>query len=933
MFFGRIRSTLTALALLSPCSFAAPVVDAPKQDTPRPNPVVAPEYNAEHLADGEFMRGWLVCGPFPNPGNTDATGACVHDGSCGGFFTDFLARSGGETAVTPQEDLQVLGPDQKTRRWRAVSTLGGRVYLDHYLSPTDFQTAYAACWIEAAQDGDRLFGVGGDDGLRIWVNGEEVFRYHAARTLTPDEHYIRLPLKTGRNLVLLKLDNGTGRWGFSLRPIENAEAVKEVINRLPRVLRFDYKKTEQGFDITLGDPLTLGNLWDLPDGEVRVINRNGETVHTYTAPLCRAVLLPRADFPDEVYFLEAKVLWPYRGRVLIPGLLHRGDLRADVRAMVAGEPPALPACAAADAYRNLLDTIQQRDQFNGFANDPFAYYRLKSGLTRALQFAVNLQNTASPYDRIFPRPRQAGTSGHTRVAITRNWSLQVADSIFDESLDSLFIRRWSDLTASLSGTSAGRVRVFALESGMLHIPTPELENGSPDFNAAAQTIRDVVPAEPEGYAIVLEQNEIIVAGRTARGAAYGLDSLVQLISGATVTDGQTRSLDSGTIIDAPVYPTRASLLPLEAFDDAFRSAIDRLAALRFNYVFLPSSRYSELGHAETQAWLAEAYAYCRARFVEPIPLIESFGAATVVAGLDPNLLEGTYVEEWPAVVDDLRRVHLPFDRILDCESTRPRVRTAKGYAVLRPERDFVIESFAPPVLQLKGQAPVQTGDTLLITADLVDFSEANTPAACPSDTRTWLMLESLLADVYTHLKPKGVHLGHSGAGYLNRDSRCLERGMPNALLLADAVQKGVDIVRNLDRDADVYIWSEHFNPLERALELDTVKAAQLLPKDITVVDRHTFGASWYDLWRIDAGLRFFDQFGVNTLGAAGSDPLATARYGAMKRDFPQRFQGLIHIPVPGDEGGQFSAAQAGWEAVTLLGSLEAESALPARNLR
>jgi hypothetical protein len=191
---------------------------------------------------------------------------------------------------------------------------------------------------------------------------------------------------------------------------------------------------------------------------------------------------------------------------------------------------------------------------------------------------------------------------------------------------------------------------------------------------------------------------------------------------------------------------------------------------------------------------------------------------------------------------------------------------------------------------LKGQAPVQTGDTLLVTADLVDLSQASTPACCPSDTRTWLMVEQLMTGIYTHLKPRGVHLGQTGAGYLNRDSRCLERGMPNDLILADAVQKGTDIARKLDKNAEVFIWGEYFNPLQRAMELDVLKAPQLLPKDITLLDTHYQSHSFYDAWRIEEGIKYFDQFGFDTMGVVRSDPLAVARYAAMKGAHPQRFR-------------------------------------------
>lgn len=924
---GRIRPHFAAWALL-----LGPLVTAaasPESALPSPSKHAIPGvYEADALVDGEFLRSWLLCGPFPNPGKCDRTGACLHDASCTGFFTDYLAPAGGETATAPQDDLQVLGPDQKTRRWRAVTTLSGRVYLDEYMSPSAFQTGYAACWINASSDGDQLVGIGGDDGLRVWVNGEEIFRFHGGRDLKPDEHYVRLPLKAGRNLLLIKVENGTGRWGFSLRPVDNTAAVKEVINRLREVLRFDYREGEQGFEVTLGDPLALGNLWDLPEAEIRVINRGGETVHTFTSALCRPALLPFTDFPDEDYVLEGKVLWPYRGRTLIPGMIHRGDLQAEVEAMVAAPSPTLPPGRASEAYRDLVQGLAQGKELSGYTREPYAYSRLKAGLTLALQSALNLENTHSPYELIFPRPQQVGTSGHTPVTITGNWTLQVAESLFEDSADDAAFRRWTESTAGLSGTQNGRVYVFALESGPLKITPPELEAADSEFQGPAAAIRDQVPGDREGYAIRVQEDSVIIAGRTAAGACYGLDSFLQLVAAAPKSSAQELTLEGGTIIDAPVYRTRASLLPLEHFDDAFKAAVDHLADLRFNLVFLPSSLYGKLDAPENQTLLADAYAYCRMRFVEPIPLMETFGAETLVASIEPNLLEGTYVEELPAVVDELRRVHLPYDRILDSESTHPRLRTAKGYAVLRKDRDYVFESYAPPVIQLKGQAPVQTGDTLLITADLVDLSQANTPACCPSDTRTWLMLEKILTDVYTLLKPAGIHLGQSGAGYLNQDSRCRERGMLNALLLAEAVQKGTDIARKLDPKAEIFIWGEHFNPLQRALELDGVKAAQQLPKDITVLDAHLKGDAYYDEWRIKAGLDFFDQFGVDTMGVVRSDPLAVAEYAVVKREHPQRFRGLLHYPIAGDDGGQYAAAQAGWEGTTLLGSLDALSASP-----
>jgi len=884
------------------------------------NPTPPYVYESEHLSDGTFMRHWLLCGPFPNPTDEAAGGICLHDHTCAGFFTDYLAPIGGEIGCVPQDRLEVPAPDDVYRRWNAVSALGDRIYFDDYLTPSNYQTGYAVCWIDAASATDRLIGVGSNDGIRIWVNGSEVFRYHAERLITPDDHYLRLPLRAGRNQILVKLDNGEGRWGFMMRPVANEAAMAELVNRLPSVLRFDYRVTDTAFELTLGDPTRIGNIEDLPPATITLLNRAGERVASIESPLCQPVLLPFADYPDTNYTLEGKVLWPRRGRVVTPGMLYRGDLRSEVQALLSAPVPAMPDCRPADAYRDLVASVAHLDRINGFAGEPYAYDRLKTGLTQALESALVIQNSPSPFDHVFPTPRQFGTSSNETVFITGNWTLDVAASIFDESLDSAMFVRWSGLTGALGGDAVGRVRVFALESGVLGTPTAELAGDDAEYRDAARAIEEFVPREQEGYAIQLAAGGVTIAGRTAAGAFYGMDTFLQLLAQAPAMEDNTLALDAGLIIDAPLYATRAAVQPLESMDGAFQAHIDQLAALRFNTVFLPSTLYADLDDSEIQPLLISAYAYCRSRFVEPIPLVETFGAETLAAKIEPSLWEGVYMEELPVEVDNLRRLFLPYDRILETAGTHPRLRTGEGYKILRKDRDYVIASYAPPIIQLTGQAPVQTGETILVTADLVDGSLASTRASCPSDSASWLITEQVIERIYTHLKPKGLHLGNTGVGYLNRDSRCLERESPNALILADAVQKGFDIVRKQDRKSEVFIWGDHFNPMQRALALDALQAPQSLPKDITVLDWHYHSDSYYDVWRVAQGIRYFDQFGLDTMGVVQGDPLNVAQFAAMKRTYPRRFRGIVHRPDTPEDSGAYAAAQAGWQGTTLMGS-------------
>ncbi len=871
-------------------------------------------YSSDGLAPGQTMTSWLICGPFPNSDVQDTpTGEWVHDARCVGLYTDFLVGAGGESSIAPQAGLKVPAPDGQLHGWTSITAAHDQVFLGDYMSPTINQIAYAACWIDRDQPEDILMGLGSSDGIRIWVNGTETFRVHEGRPLALDDNYFRLPLVAGRNQVLVKIENGDGRWGFALRPVDNVSAVKALIPRLKDVLRFDYQKNETGYTVTFGDPTIVGNLENLSEAKVAIETSSGEQAGMLTVSLGRPFFIPYSDYEDESYQLSGEVLWPYRGKVTTSGLLYRGDLRSEVVEMLQGTQPELIPSRASDAYTSLLGTTRRADRLNRLNGESQAYAWLKDGLTQALQGAVGLQNSNDPYGRLFPKPRNVGTSSNEMVQVTGDWTLSIADSIFDDELDDSLVSTWTAYTDAQTGTVIGQVYVLALETDFLATPTLELRSDDTEYKEPAESIRERVPTNPEGYAIQITGNRIVVAGRTARGAGYGMDTLLQLLA-------QSTTLPTATIIDEPVYPTRAMVIPLEGFDNEFRAAIDEAAKLRQNTVFLPSSLYPDLEDTEIQPILKEAYAYCRARFVEPIPLVETFGDKTLAATIDPNFLEGLSVRELPVEVDDLRRVHLPYDRILMNESTMPQLRTAKGYNVLRLDRDFVFESVSPPIIQLKGKAPVQTGETLLLTADVVDLSIASNGASCPSDTGVWLLTEKIIQGIYTHLAPVGIHLGQTGVGYLNRDSRCLAREMPNALLLADAVQKSHDIVKNIDEKATLYMWGDQFSPFQRAQSLDAIQAAEYLPKDIIVLDWWFKGATAFDRWRVEQGLRYFDQFGLKTLGVVRDDPLNIQQFATMNIHFSQRFKGIVHQNEGTGNDGRYLAAEAGWQGSTSLGT-------------
>ncbi len=58
--------------------------------------------------------------------------------------------------------------------------------------------------------------VGSDDGVKIWVNGRQVHRNAVSRAVGFAQDTVTVPLEAGKNVILMKVENGDGPGGFAL---------------------------------------------------------------------------------------------------------------------------------------------------------------------------------------------------------------------------------------------------------------------------------------------------------------------------------------------------------------------------------------------------------------------------------------------------------------------------------------------------------------------------------------------------------------------------------------------------------------------------------------------------------------------------------------------------------------------------------------------
>ena len=110
-------------------------------------------------------------------------------------------------------------------RAQLIRSQTGRVDFKDYLTPQDHTLAYAFAWVDVPEDRAGLLGLSSDDGVAIWVNGDEVWRNATSRYVPhldePDGlKDVDLPpitLHKGRNALLIKVDQNLGDWVFKLR--------------------------------------------------------------------------------------------------------------------------------------------------------------------------------------------------------------------------------------------------------------------------------------------------------------------------------------------------------------------------------------------------------------------------------------------------------------------------------------------------------------------------------------------------------------------------------------------------------------------------------------------------------------------------------------------------------------------------------------------
>jgi predicted esterase len=196
------------------------------------------EMPVHDLGRGGFVRDWTVVGGFPN---AQIEGVAEDAVSRDGYERDFLEPVGGESAGTLQPDRNVPFTDrygnERTASPRLVQALPfGLVDLNQAFAGADFQVAYAACRVRAAEECTVNALFGSDDSARVWVNGGLVHSvWTPGRGAQRWEDRFPVHLRAGDNDLLVKVEEAVGGWGFCLELYHDEDMDAAGVGRLQEV--------------------------------------------------------------------------------------------------------------------------------------------------------------------------------------------------------------------------------------------------------------------------------------------------------------------------------------------------------------------------------------------------------------------------------------------------------------------------------------------------------------------------------------------------------------------------------------------------------------------------------------------------------------------------------------------------------------------------
>jgi hypothetical protein len=152
---------------------------------------------------------------------------------------DSTNKQGFKTVYPPEQDIDVRksypGKGGQTVRWKEFTGFApGRVMDLKKFPQNEDACIYLYHPITVRQKVDLPLSLGSDDTLTVWLGGQQLLAKDVTRGAAPDQDFVTLPLRAGKNQLLVKVCNDKAEWGFYVLPLFPPELEKLFGEQLRR---------------------------------------------------------------------------------------------------------------------------------------------------------------------------------------------------------------------------------------------------------------------------------------------------------------------------------------------------------------------------------------------------------------------------------------------------------------------------------------------------------------------------------------------------------------------------------------------------------------------------------------------------------------------------------------------------------------------------
>jgi len=156
------------------------------------------------LKPDQFLRIWKILGPIS--AFEEGVPKTVDGAKASSFDADLLAEAGGETGADANASNEVLIRG-KSVTWTSVTSDSDEIDLREAVENHTWSIAYAETTFHVTEATQCALGIGSDDAVRVWLNGELVHDNWTTRPLRKDDDLVPVSLMKGDNRLLLKVLN------------------------------------------------------------------------------------------------------------------------------------------------------------------------------------------------------------------------------------------------------------------------------------------------------------------------------------------------------------------------------------------------------------------------------------------------------------------------------------------------------------------------------------------------------------------------------------------------------------------------------------------------------------------------------------------------------------------------------------------------------